>query len=177
MTDNFMGSIQKKPHALCLPAPAQGHINPMLKVAKILHSKGFHITFVNTEFNHQRLIKSQGSEALHGLPSFCFETIPDGLPPPQNPDETQVFPTLWKSMDETCLAPFKSLLTKLNASSSPVTCIVADLFMGFTLDAAKELDIPEIVLWTSGVSALMCVHEQNNLLERGLVPREGNIYT
>ncbi|KAL7595699.1 hypothetical protein Lser_V15G30800 [Lactuca serriola] len=171
-----MGSIQKKPHALCLPAPAQGHINPMLKVAKILHSKGFHITFVNTEFNHQRLVKYQGSDALHGYPSFCFETIPDGLPPPQNPDETQVFPILWKSMDETCLGPFKSLLTKLNASSSPVTCIVADLFMGFTLDAAKELDIPEIVLWTSGVGALMCVHEQSNLLERGLVPREASSF-
>ncbi|KAK9050827.1 hypothetical protein SSX86_030201 [Deinandra increscens subsp. villosa] len=59
---------EKKPHALCIPAPAQGHINPMLKLAKILHSKGFLITFVNTEFNHQRLVRSRGPEAVHNIP-------------------------------------------------------------------------------------------------------------
>ncbi|KAL7595692.1 hypothetical protein Lser_V15G30797 [Lactuca serriola] len=167
-----MGSLQKKPHALCLPAPAQGHINPMLKVAKILHSKGFHITFVNTEFNHQRLLKSQGSDALHGLPTFCFETIPDGLPPSQNPDATQDVESLCKSFDKNFMGPFKSLLTKLNASSSPVTCIVADAVMGFTHDVASEFDIPEIVLWTSGVGCLICIHEYPSLLERGLMPRK-----
>ncbi|MFS7941019.1 putative trans-zeatin O-beta-D-glucosyltransferase [Helianthus anomalus] len=37
-----MGSTQKnQPHVVCIPFPAQGHINPMLKLAKILHSKGF----------------------------------------------------------------------------------------------------------------------------------------
>ncbi|CAI9291504.1 unnamed protein product [Lactuca saligna] len=167
-----MDSLQKKPHALCLPAPAQGHINPMLKVAKILHSKGFHITFVNTEFNYQRLLKSQGSDALHGLPSFCFETIPDGLPPSQNPDATQDVESLCKSFDKNFMGPFKSLLTKLNASSSPVTCIVADAVMGFTHDVASEFDIPEIVLWTSGVGCLICIHEYPSLLERGLMPRK-----
>lgn len=74
-----MGSKQNKPHALCIPAPVQGHIIPMLKVAKILHSKGFLITFVNTEFNHQHLLRSRGLDALSGFPSFCIETIPDAF--------------------------------------------------------------------------------------------------
>ncbi|KAL4565844.1 hypothetical protein LXL04_029950 [Taraxacum kok-saghyz] len=165
-----MGSIANKPHALIIPAPAQGHINPFLKLAKILHSKGFQITFVNTEFNHRRLLKSQGSDALNGLPSFSFETIPDGLPPPQNTDATQDVPSLCKSVDETCLNPFRRLLTKLNDSSSPVTCIVADVLMGFTLDAAMEFDILEIVVWTSGVGSFICLHEYPNLLQKGLMP-------
>ena len=77
-----MGSLAftEKPHAVCVPFPAQGHINPMLKLAKILHYKGFHITFVNTEYNHKRLLKSRGLDSLNALPSFQFETIPDGLP-------------------------------------------------------------------------------------------------
>ncbi|KAL1336280.1 hypothetical protein HN51_030670 [Arachis hypogaea] len=37
----------KKPHSVMVPFPSQGHINPFLKPAKILHTKGFHITFVN----------------------------------------------------------------------------------------------------------------------------------
>ncbi|KAI3686081.1 hypothetical protein L1987_79751 [Smallanthus sonchifolius] len=124
-----MGSNQeKKPHALCIPAPLQGHISPMLKLAKILHSKGFLITFVNTEFNHQRLLRSQGLDALHALPSFHFETIPDGLPPPENPNATQDIPSLFKSFDETCLGPFKSLVIKVNSCYAPVswrTCLWA----------------------------------------------------
>ncbi|XP_017622576.1 linamarin synthase 2-like [Gossypium arboreum] len=74
-----MGSI--KSHAVCLPSPAQGHINPMMQLAKLLHSRGFHITFVNTEFYHRRFIRSRGEEAVKGLPHFRFEATPDGLPP------------------------------------------------------------------------------------------------
>ncbi|KAF5807613.1 putative 7-deoxyloganetin glucosyltransferase [Helianthus annuus] len=172
-----MGSnLEKKPHALCIPAPLQGHINPMLKLAKILHSKGFLITFVNTEFNHQRLLRSQGLEALHGLPSFRFETIPDGLPPPENTNATQEIPSLAKSVEETCLGPFKSLVTKVNASYAPVTCIVSDLLMGFTLAAAEELGIPEILLWTSGTGSLICYNQFTNLLEKELMPLKDPSY-
>ncbi|GMP85236.1 hypothetical protein CsSME_00038472 [Camellia sinensis var. sinensis] len=67
------------PHAVCIPCPTQGHINPMLKLAKLLHHKGFHTTFVNTKFNHRPLLKSQGHHSLSDTSSFHFETIPDGL--------------------------------------------------------------------------------------------------
>ncbi|KAM5586410.1 hypothetical protein ABKV19_005362 [Rosa sericea] len=69
-----------KPHAVCIPLPAQSHIKAMLKLTKILHHRGFHITFVNTEFNHKRFLKSRGPNSLDGLPDFYFEAIPDGIP-------------------------------------------------------------------------------------------------
>ncbi|KAL0331039.1 UNVERIFIED_CONTAM: 7-deoxyloganetin glucosyltransferase [Sesamum angustifolium] len=78
----------KKPHAVLVPFPTQGHLNPFLKLAKLLHHTGFHITYVNTEFNHTRLLNSKGSSVLEDLPDFCFETIPDGLPPSDS-DATQ----------------------------------------------------------------------------------------
>ena len=169
-----MGSKQEnKPHVLCVPLPIQGHINPMLKLAKLLRSKGFDITFVNTEFNHQRLLRSQGPEALKGLPSFRFVTMPDGLPPPENKDATQDVPSLLRSLDENCLGPFKTLIAKVSASYSPVTCIVADVLMGFTLAAAKEMDIPEFLLWTSGVSLFLFFDQYPNLVEKGLMPLKG----
>ncbi|KAL0331041.1 UNVERIFIED_CONTAM: 7-deoxyloganetin glucosyltransferase [Sesamum angustifolium] len=84
----------KKPHAVLVPFPAQGHLNPFLKLAKLLHHRGFHITFVNSEFNHNRLLKSKGSTFLKNLPDFCFETFPDGLPP-SDADATQSVPALW----------------------------------------------------------------------------------
>ncbi|CAH1443292.1 unnamed protein product [Lactuca virosa] len=166
-----MGSIVK-PHAVCIPFPAQGHINPMLKLAKILHSKGFHITFVNTEFNHQRLLKSQGSATLRRQPSFTFETIPDGLPPPENLDVTQDIASLCKSTSETSLEPFKKLLFKLNdiTTTPPVSCIVSDSSMSFTLDAADELGIPEVLFWTTSACGFLAYVHYSTLREKGFIP-------
>ncbi|KAJ0790587.1 putative trans-zeatin O-beta-D-glucosyltransferase [Helianthus annuus] len=169
-----MGSTQEnQPHVVCVPLPAQGHINPMLKLAKLLHSKGFFITYVNSEFNHQRLLRSVGSNALHDLPSFHFETISDGLPPPENPDATQDVSSTLNSLHETGLGPFKSVLSKVSTLYSPVTCIVADFLMGFTLPAAEELGIPAVLFWTSGAGSLICYNQYPNLIQKGLMPLKG----
>ncbi|PON47395.1 UDP-glucuronosyl/UDP-glucosyltransferase [Parasponia andersonii] len=106
-----MGSISypEKPEAVCIPFPAQGHINPTLKLAKLLHSKRFHITFVNTEYNHRRLLKSRGPHSLDGLRSFRFKTVLDGFPP-SDVEATQDIPSLCESTPKHTLAPFKNLL-------------------------------------------------------------------
>ena len=63
-------SVVDKPHAVCIPYPIQSHKKAMLKFAKLLQHKGFHITFVNTEFNHQHFLKSRGPNSLDGLSDF-----------------------------------------------------------------------------------------------------------
>lgn len=68
-----------KPHVVCILLPTQGHINLMLKLAKLLHFKGFCITFVNTEFNARRLLSSL--DDLQSSNDFRFETISVDLPP------------------------------------------------------------------------------------------------
>lgn len=172
--ESSMAMAEKpRPHAVCVPFPAQGHINPMMKLAKLLHHKGFHITFVNTEFNHQRLLKSRGPNSLRGLPSFQFETIPDGLPP-SDIDATQDVPSLCASTHNDCLAPFRDLLAKLNDTSSskvpPVTCIVSDGVMSFTLKAAEELGIPEVFFWTTSACGFMGYVQYRHLIDRGFFP-------
>nr|AKI87777.1 UGT6-2 [Gentiana rigescens] len=172
-----MGYIPKllteKPHAVCIPYPAQGHINPMLKLAKLLHHNGFHITFVNTEFNHNRLLESRGADELDCLPSsFQFKTIPDGLPP-TDPNATQDISSLCESTTTHCLAPFRDLLAKLNNDSShdpPVSCIISDGIMSFTLSAAEELAIPRVLFWTTSACGLYGYFQYRKLLEKGIVP-------
>ncbi|KAG5113462.1 hypothetical protein JHK82_036731 [Glycine max] len=108
----------EKLHAVCIPYPAQGHINPMLKLAKLLHVRGFHVTFVNTEYNHKRFLKSRGPNSLNSVTSFQFETIPDGLSDNPNVDVTQDTVSLCDSTIKTCLSPFEYLLSKLNSEPS-----------------------------------------------------------
>ncbi|XP_037444925.1 7-deoxyloganetin glucosyltransferase-like [Triticum dicoccoides] len=170
-----MGPAAGKPHAVCLPYPAQGHITPMLNVAKLLHARGFHVTFVNTEYNHARLVRSRGLAAVAGLPGFRFATIPDGLPPSDDDDVTQEqdIPALCKSTTETCLGPFRSLLARLNdpAAGHPlVTCVVSDVVMGFSMEAANELGLTYVQLWTASAISYLGYRHYRLLIGRGIVP-------
>ncbi|KAE8771857.1 Cytokinin-O-glucosyltransferase 2 [Hordeum vulgare] len=168
-----MGPAAGKPHAVCLPYPAQGHITPMLNVAKLLHARGFDVTFVNTEYNHARLVRSRGAAAVAGLPGFRFATIPDGLPPSDDDDVTQDIPALCKSTTETCLGPFRDLLARLNDPTTghpPVTCVVSDVVMGFSMEAANELGLPYVHLWTASAISYLGYRHYRLLIGRGLAP-------
>ncbi|XP_007047908.2 PREDICTED: 7-deoxyloganetin glucosyltransferase [Theobroma cacao] len=172
-----MGSIgASKPHAVCVPYPSQGHVTPMMHLAKLLHSKGFHITFVNTEFNYRRLVRSKGAEAVKGLPDFRFDAIPDGLPHSDR-DATQDIPALCDSTRKNCLAPFLELIAKLNSSSEvpPVSCIISDGVMSFGIKAGEILGIPEFQFWTASVCGFMGYLQYSELAKRGIVPfKDGN---
>ncbi|KAL3340102.1 hypothetical protein AABB24_028624 [Solanum stoloniferum] len=166
-----------KPHAVCIPFPAQGHINPMLKLAKLLHIRGFHITFVNTDFNHRRLLKSQGLNSLVSLPSFRFESITDGLPP-SNEDATQDVPSLCEACKKSCLAPFKDLVTRLNDNSNfpSISCIVSDAAMSFTQQVSEELGVPNVGFWTASGCSLWAFTQYPKLVEQGYAPLKDESY-
>jgi hypothetical protein len=165
-----------KPHAVCIPSPFQSHIKAMLKFAKLLHAKGFHITFVNTEFNHQRFLKSRGPKSLDGIPDFQFKTMPDSLPPSDS-NATQDIYALCESIMENFLAPFSDILLKLNtaiaSNNPPVTCIIADGFLAFTHTAAREFGIPLVVLFTVSACGLMGFMQFPRLRDKGFTPLKG----
>ncbi|CAN6248109.1 unnamed protein product [Urochloa humidicola] len=165
---------QLPPHAVMIPYPAQGHVTPMLQLAKLLHARGFHVTFVNNEFNHRRHLRARGPHALDGAPGFRFATIDDGLPSSEA-DATQDIPSLCLSAMTTCLPRFKDLLASLNSDaerdgSPPVTCVVADSNMSSLLTAARELGLPAVTLWTASACGFLAYFHYRHLVERGLVP-------
>ncbi|CAN8291911.1 unnamed protein product [Cochlearia groenlandica] len=170
-------SNETKPHVVCVPYPAQGHINPMMKVAKLLHIRGFHVTFVNTVYNHNRLLRSRGPNSLDGLPTFRFESIPDGLPESEV-DVTQDITALCESTVKSCLDPFKDLLRRINDGGDvpPVSCIVSDGVMSFTLDAAEELGVPEVLFWTPSACAFMAYLHFHLFVEMDLCPFKDESY-
>ncbi|KAH7847925.1 hypothetical protein Vadar_031707 [Vaccinium darrowii] len=161
-----------KPHAVIVPHPAQGHMNPMLKVAKLLYQKGFHITFVLNEFNHHRLLRSRGPTALDGLSDFKFAAISDGLPVTDD-DKLQDPLVHCEALSRDAPLPFfKQLVGDLRSSTEvpPITCIVCDGVMSFPLKVAKELDIPCALFWTPSACGFLCYAYFRKLVEKGLTP-------
>ena len=165
-----------KPHAVLIPFPAQGHINPLFKLAKLLHLRGFYITFVNTEYNHKRLLKSRGPNALDGFTDFSFETIPDGLTSLEGDgDVSQHVPSLCQSIRNNFLKPYCELITRLNHSAHvpPVTCLVSDCMMSFTIQAAEEFALPNVLFFPSSACSLLNVMHFRTFVERGITPFKG----
>ena len=167
----------QKPHAMLVPHPSQGHITPMLKLAKLLHHKGFHITFVNTQHNHSRLLKSQGANSLHRLPDFHFRAIPDGMPSSDSDDAAQDVPSLCYSISHNCLAPLCDLILDINSNSShdlpKVSCIIGDGIMTFTIVAARRFQIPIASFWTASACSFLGYMQYDKLVQLGLVPFKG----
>jgi len=172
---------KRKPHAVLTPYPLQGHINAMLKLAKLLHLRGFHITFVNTEYNHKRLLKSKGSNAFDGFTDFTFETIPDGVTPMEGDgDVSQDLRALCRSIIENFHHFFSELFAKLHDSATaghipPITCFVSDCYMPFTVEVAEEYALPIVLFSPCSACFFLAGFHIPKLFQTGQLPLKGNI--
>ncbi|TVU13721.1 hypothetical protein EJB05_37144, partial [Eragrostis curvula] len=127
-----------------LPYPSQGHATPMPKLAKLLHPQGFHITFVNTEHNHRRLLHSGDTAVLEGVAGFRFASMPDGLPQ-LDAEATQIVSALcFFNMTSSLSSPATT-----TTGAPPVTCLIVDAMMPFAYDAATAIGVPCAALWTA----------------------------
>jgi len=167
-----------KPHAVLIPCPSQGHINALLKLGKLLHLRGFHITFVNTEYNHQCLVNSRGLDSLDGFKDFNFETIPNGFTAMESGDVFKDVYLFFQSIMTSFLEPFGELLARLDASAAaglipPVTSIVSDCYMPFTVDAAEERALPIVLFSPVSACCSLTTSHIPKLFQNGVLPLKG----
>jgi len=146
------------PHVLIFPLPAQGHVNSMLKLAELLSLAGLHVTFLNTDYNHDRLLRYTNILTRFScFPGFQFKTIPDGLPP-DHPRSGDDFMDLFDSLNSVTKPLFREMLfsgqSNSNSSGRSVTCIIADGIFSFPIDVGNELGIPVIHFRTISASGL-----------------------
>ncbi|RCV39616.1 hypothetical protein SETIT_8G238300v2 [Setaria italica] len=167
-------SVEKrKPaaHAVFFPFPAQGHVNAALHLAVLVHARGgVRVTFVHSDRNRRRLLRSQGPDALAGAPGFSFASIPDSLPPPsgEGGDTPQYMVALLSSLETSAGSHLKKLLDDAAAAGAPATCVVSDVDP--VLRAAGEVGVPAVAFWTASASALMAFQQFQQLIDKGFVP-------
>ncbi|EAZ00187.1 hypothetical protein OsI_22191 [Oryza sativa Indica Group] len=170
--------MRRAAHAMLFPFPCSGHINPTLKLAELLHSRGVHVTFVNTEHNHERLLRRRGGGgALRGREGFRFEAVPDGLRDDERaaPDSTV---RLYLSLRRSCGAPLVEVARRVASGGGvpPVTCVVLSGLVSFALDVAEELGVPAFVLWGTSACGFACTLRLRQLRQRGYTPLKDESY-
>jgi hypothetical protein len=183
-------------HALLIPYPCSGHINPTLHFARLLHSAGVLVTFVNTEHNHALMVeRARGRGHAHDVVDdvfmwgFRYVAIPDGLAPSSERGAQDHYSMgLLRAVVTHCAGHLRALIVRLNsdaaaaaaaaassaAALSPVTCVVASELMSFALDVAADLGLPSYMLWGTSACGLACGRAVGELRRRGHVPLKGN---
>ncbi|KAH9303134.1 hypothetical protein KI387_014717, partial [Taxus chinensis] len=155
-------------HAVVVPLPAQGHVNPLLHFSDLLRERGFFITFVNTEWSEKRMLQS--SKQFSHRSSFRFLSFSDGLPPEHG--RTDQLGELTAALAK-CGPVLEELLRRDDGSCSgipPVTCIVTDSPMSCTLSVAANLGVPRVVFWSICAAASIAQKYANVLLSQGHIP-------
>ncbi|KFK24982.1 hypothetical protein AALP_AA8G051200 [Arabis alpina] len=124
---------------IMFPLPLQGCINPMLQLAKILHSRGFSITVIHTRFNAPK---------ASNHPLFNFLEIEDGV---SEKEKDYNVMSLLAQINRNAESPFHDCLRKLllqSQESEKISCLIDDCGWLFTQSVSESLNLPRLVLCT-----------------------------
>ncbi|KAK8277575.1 hypothetical protein V6Z11_D10G281000 [Gossypium hirsutum] len=166
-----MVAVHQSPHVLIFPFPAQGHVNSMLKLAELLALASLRVTFLNSEYNHESLVRHTDILSRFAqYPGFKFETIPDGLSQ-DHPRVGFAMKDMFASLELITKPIFKQMLFEINP---PPDCIIGDGVLGLTFDVANELGIPIIPFRTISAGCVWVFSSIFDMIQAGELPIKGN---
>ncbi|KAG0493356.1 hypothetical protein HPP92_004350 [Vanilla planifolia] len=149
-----MGEAEPLLHFLFVSFPAQGHVNPLLRLAKRVAAKGPLVTF-STTLDSGRRIRAVANGSVTsdaetdsfpvGRGLLRFEFFDHGADPSDpNRDELNKLMFLLDSNGPGAIA---DLIRRQSDAGRPVSCVVNNPFLPWVLDVAADFSIPSAVLW------------------------------
>lgn len=170
------------PHALILPYPAQGHVIPFMELAHRFLDSGFAVTFVNTEFNHSRVVAADaaaattcaGSSSAAGGGRLRLVAVADGV---EDAGEHENLILLNAAMPSAIPPHLEPLLDGEEDGTGEglgkVTCVVVDVGMSFALDVVKRRGITSAALWPASAAVLSAMVNAEKLIRDGVIDDDG----
>ncbi|XP_062119596.1 UDP-glycosyltransferase 73C6-like [Humulus lupulus] len=149
-----MASQDKQLHFLMFPFMAQGHMIPMVDIARMLAKRGAKITIVTTPGNaapYERILARAVETGLSiDLILLKFPSEEVGLP--KECDSLDKLPNLeWAAKlfhaASMMQQPAEKVVEELNPRPN---CIIADMCLPWTINIARKLNIPRISLPVMG---------------------------
>ncbi|XP_072956772.1 UDP-glycosyltransferase 83A1-like [Typha angustifolia] len=165
------------PHVLVLPFPAQGHVIPLMELSHLLVAEGFKITFVNTDFNHDRVVAAllnEGGDEEEDLRGIRLVSVPDGLEPGEDRNNLV---RLVEGFTTTMAKHLEELIRENPESDDEeekkMTWIVADATMGWSFALAKRMGLRVAVFNPASAGLLWVTLSIPKMIEDGVINDEG----
>jgi len=149
-------------HVLLFPLPYQGHINPMFRLAGLLHARGFAVTVFHTHFNAP-------DPARH--PQYRFVPVPDGTSGPAPAAIEDVIAQIL-ALGAACESGFRDRLAAVleEYSRDAVVCLIADAHLLPIFEVTAKLAVPTLALRTGSAACFACFLAYPMLFEKGYLP-------
>ncbi|XP_058739289.1 UDP-glycosyltransferase 83A1-like [Vicia villosa] len=160
------------PHFLVIPFPIQGHVNPLMQLSQVLTKHGCKVTFLHTEFNHNR---SKTDDSASGLDKINVVTLQDGL---EDEDDRSDLKKFMLSIKSTMPSRLPKLIEDVNAldvnKNNKINCIIVTFHMSWALEVGHKLGIKGALFHSGSATCLAYVVSIPKLIENGIIDSEGN---
>ncbi|XWS45214.1 hypothetical protein CRYUN_Cryun15aG0116900 [Craigia yunnanensis] len=125
----------------------QGHMNPMLKLAKVLVSKGVHVTLATNDVAQKRMLDSKISTKFtsNSPGRLNLEFFSDGLS--HDFDRDRDTGTFIDSVKANGPRNLSNIIVDLKAKGNKFSCLISSPFIPWVPGVAAEHGIPCCVLW------------------------------
>ncbi|XP_065848751.1 UDP-glycosyltransferase 73C25-like [Euphorbia lathyris] len=158
-------------HFVLFPLMAQGHMIPLIDIARLLAQHNSFVTILTTPLNAARFKPILDRATKSGLKIRLFQLqFPSGKPGlPQGCENVDMLPSLDKShifLTAACELEQQAfqLFQELNPRPS---CIISDMLLPWTINIAKKWAIPRISFIGFSCFCMLCIHNVmvSNVLE------------
>lgn len=157
-------------HILVTPYPAQGHIIPLMKLSQQLVQHGSRITFVNTQYNHERILNALVMKE-DAEDHICLVSVPDSLT-----DEDRTKPgKLSEAILRVMTGKVEELIQHINGLESKITCVLADQSIGWALEIAEKHGIKHAAFCPAAAAMLVLGFCIPKLIDDGIIDENGKI--
>ncbi|KAL6899542.1 hypothetical protein ACP4OV_006200 [Aristida adscensionis] len=143
-----------------VPFPAQGHVSPMLRLARALAARGVAATVAVPDFVHRRIVGGSGAGVDLAPIDSDVPDDGDGEPPG--------FASFAHAMEHHMPAQLEGMLRRRGAA-----CLVVDVLASWAVPVAARCGVPAVGFWTAMLATYRVVGAIPELIDKGLITDAG----
>ncbi|KAH7532717.1 hypothetical protein FEM48_Zijuj04G0051900 [Ziziphus jujuba var. spinosa] len=160
----------ENPHVLVIPYPAAGHVIPLMELSQCLVQHGFKITFVSTEYIHEKVSNSLAMIGDEGNHQVHLIMISDGLSLEDRKKPGKFSETILRIMP----GKVEELIEEINGpGGDEITCVLADQSLGWVLEIAEQKGIKRAAFCPAAAALLVQGFSIPKLIDEGVINNDG----
>jgi hypothetical protein len=161
--------VPVRPAAVVLvPFPAQGHVSPMLLMARALAARGVEATVAVPDFVQRRIVGASSQGGTDAPRGVALASIQSGVPDDGN-GEPPGFASFAHAMEERMPARLEEMLKQRALTGRGVACLIVDVLASWAIPVAERCGVPAVGFWPAMLATYRVVAAIPDVIAKGLI--------